>query len=201
MCVYFSCRRVFRFPQQHFFVKTLWITRTGKIPPGGSGFGYRGEEQIDGVLGPDAGAFKEIYDVTPGGNWEGHTILNRSKDLKLGNDDQERRLLEAREKLLAVRAGRIRPQRDDKVLADWNGLMIAALAKAGAVFGQPAWIETAADVFRFIADTMTENGRLKHSWCAGRLRHPATVDDYAAMARAALVLLGAGGLMCRRRAA
>ena len=151
------------------------------------------EEQIDGVLGPDAGAFKEIYDVTPGGNWEGHTILNRSKDLKLGNDDQERRLLEAREKLLAVRAGRIRPQRDDKVLADWNGLMIAALAKAGAVFGQPAWIKTAADVFRFIADTMTENGRLKHSWCAGRLRHPATVDDYAAMARAALVLLGVTG--------
>ena len=151
------------------------------------------EEQIDGILGPDASAFKEIYDVTPGGNWEGHTILNRSKDLKLGNDDQERRLLEAREKLLAVRAGRIRPQRDDKVLADWNGLMIAALAKAGAAFGQPAWIETAADVFRFIADTMTENGRLKHSWCAGRLRHPATVDDYAAMARAALVLLGVTG--------
>ena len=151
------------------------------------------EEQIDVVLGPDAGAFKEIYDVTPGGNWEGHTILNRSKDLKLGNDDQERRLLEAREKLLAVRAGRIRPQRDDKVLADWNGLMIAALAKAGAVFSLPAWIKPAADVFRFIADTMTENGRLKHSWCAGRLRHPATVDDYAAMARAALVLLGVTG--------
>ncbi|MCH7936028.1 MAG: thioredoxin domain-containing protein [Proteobacteria bacterium] len=155
------------------------------------------EEEIDGVLGTDAGAFKEIYDVTPGGNWEGHTILNRSKDLTLGDDDRERRLLEAREKLLAVRAGRIRPQRDDKVLADWNGLMIAALAKAGAVFGQPAWIETAADVFRFIADTMTENGtengRLKHSWCAGRLSHPATVDDYAAMARAALVLLGVTG--------
>ncbi|MAF96168.1 MAG: thioredoxin domain-containing protein [Rhodospirillaceae bacterium] len=151
------------------------------------------EEEVDGVLGPDGGVFKEIYGVAPGGNWEGHAILNRSKDLRLGNDDQERRLLGAREKLLTVRAGRVRPQRDDKVLADWNGLMIAALAKAGAVFGQAAWVETAADVFLFIADTMTENGRLKHSWCAGRLRHPATVDDYAAMARAALVLFGVTG--------
>ncbi len=151
------------------------------------------EEEIDSVLGPDAGVFKEIYDVTPGGNWEGHTILNRSKDLVLSDDKTEKALLEARERLLAVRAGRIRPQRDDKVLADWNGLMIAALAKAGAVFGQAAWIETAEDVFRFIADTMTENGRLKHSWCAGHLRHPATLDDYAAMARAALVLLGVTG--------
>lgn len=151
------------------------------------------EEEIDDVLGPDGGVFKKIYDVTPGGNWEGHAILNRSKDLALGDDKTEKALLRTREKLLAVRAGRIRPQRDDKVLADWNGLMIAALAKAGAVFGEPAWIETAADVFRFIADTMTENGRLKHSWCAGRLRHPATLDDYAAMARAALVLLGVTG--------
>ena len=66
------------------------------------------------------------------------------------------------------------------------------LAKAGAVFDEPAWIENAEAVFRFVTDNMTEGeesgGRLKHSWCAGKLKHPAILDDYANMARAALML-------------
>jgi len=80
------------------------------------------------------------------------------------------------------------------VLADWNGLMIAALAKAGAVMDEAAWIETAESVFNFIVDTMTgADGRLRHSWCAERLQHPATLDDYANMADAAIMLYGVTG--------
>jgi hypothetical protein len=151
------------------------------------------EAEIDDLLGKNARLFKLTYDVSPGGNWEGHAILNRSAGLKLGDDEFEEGLRQSRAKLLTVRASRVPPQRDDKVLADWNGLMIAALAKAGAVFGEPAWIAAARGVFAFVVDAMTVDGRLMHTWCAGRPRHPAVVDDYANMARAALVLAGVTG--------
>ncbi len=165
------------------------------------------EDEIDDVLGADAEDFKDTYDVTANGNWEGKVILNRSHGLALGSGETEARFGECREKLLAARDKRVRPQRDDKVLADWNGLMIAALAKAGAVFDEPAWLESAEAVFRFVTDHMTEDeksgARLRHSWCAGRLKHPAILDDYANMARAALVLLdvtGNGDYLSRAKA-
>ena len=155
------------------------------------------EGQIDDVLGPGEAAFKDAYDVTAHGNWEGKTILNRSRGLALGADDTEAGFLKCRETLLAARGKRVRPQRDDKVLADWNGMMIAALAKAGAVFDEPAWVDSAEAVLRFVTANMVSDdksgGRLKHSWCSGRLSHPAIVDDYANMARAALMLLGVTG--------
>ena len=83
----------------------------------------------------------------------------------------------------------MRPGLDDKVLADWNGLMIAALAQAGLSFERTEWIALAARAFAFIAERMTgPDGRLRHSWCAGAARHPASVDDYANLCRAALAL-------------
>ena len=154
------------------------------------------EEEIDAVLGPDSETFKKIYDVTPYGNWEHKVILNRSAELSLAPPAEEETLDRMREKLLVVRNKRIQPQRDGKVLADWNGLMIAALAKAGAVFDVPDWIKAAETVFRFVVDTMIRDqttGRLAHTWCEGRPRHPAVLDDYANMARAALMLHGVTG--------
>ncbi len=115
------------------------------------------EAEIDAVLGADAPAFKAAYSVRPGGNWEGHTILNRT-GMGLPADDLERKLAECRARLLAVRRERIAPGRDDKVLADWNGLMIAALAEAGAVFAEAAWVEAAAKVFRFVTTHMSDGG-------------------------------------------
>jgi len=82
----------------------------------------------------------------------------------------------------------VRPGWDDKVLADWNGMMITALARAGAVFGEATWLDAASEAFAFVLSNMTVDGRLAHSWRAGRARHPATLDDYAHMARAALAL-------------
>ena len=151
------------------------------------------EAEIDRVLGNDAGLFKMTYDVGPGGNWEGHVILNRSNNLAPGDAAFEESLRACREKLLAVRTKRVPPQRDDKVLADWNGLMIAALAKAGQAFAEADWIAAAERVFAFVVDNMTRDGRLMHTWCAGRARHPAVVDDYADMALAALRLCEATG--------
>ena len=97
--------------------------------------------EIEAVLGKDDAAFFAAhYDVTREGNFEGHNILNRLKHLPRNMED-ESRLAPLREKLLAARAARVRPGLDDKVLADWNGLMIAGLVNAGVAFDEPTWVE------------------------------------------------------------
>ena len=99
-----------------------------------------------------------------------------------------------RDLLFQARAPRVRPGWDDKVLADWNGLMIAAMANAGLVCARPDWIETARAAFEFVRREMAApDGRLLHSWREGRARHPAGVDDYANLCRAALSLYEATG--------
>jgi uncharacterized protein len=150
--------------------------------------------EIEDVLGPeDAKLFAEIYDVTADGNFEGHTILNRLNAIQLRDDDTEARLAAMRAKLLARRAGRVRPGFDDKVLADWNGLMIAALANAAAAFDKPEWLEAAKTAFTFVRARMTKDGRLLHAYRAGEAKAPATANDYANMIRAGLALASATG--------
>ena len=146
------------------------------------------EAEIEAVLGPEAAAFNASYDVHAGGNWEGKTILNRSARPGLGSAAEEAALAAARSRLLAARGGRVRPGWDDKVLADWNGLMIAALADAAAVFAEPGWLDMARRAFDFVAAEMADGERLWHSYRAGRARHTAFIDDYANMARAGLAL-------------
>jgi uncharacterized protein YyaL (SSP411 family) len=150
--------------------------------------------EIDAVLGDRAAFFKRFYDVEAAGNWEGHNILNRLKTPVLADAETERELANCRALLLRARDGRVRPGLDDKVLADWNGLMIAAMANAGIVFERPAWIGQARGAFDFIRRHMVEpDQRLLHSWRAGRVRHPASIDDYANLCRAALALYEATG--------
>jgi len=202
--------------------------------------------EIEDILGPRDGEFFALtYDVTPGGNFEGHNILNRLAALTDAQADTEKdnaqkdkpregasetrivkdpgpptnghagegaqlpdadyllaqkrradkvtRLAGLRQQLLAARANRVRPGLDDKVLADWNGLMIAALVNAGAMLQQPQWIELAKRAFAFIAQHMTRGDRLGHSWRDGKLLLPGLASDYAAMIRAALALHEATG--------
>ena len=152
------------------------------------------EPEIDRVLGERAGLFKRFYDVTPEGNWEGKNILNRSGRPERADEETERELAACRARLLQAREKRVRPGWDDKVLADWNGLMIAAMANAGTVYERPVWIETARCAFDFIRREMVvDDGRLLHSSRAGRARHPASVDDYANLCRAAVALHEATG--------
>jgi uncharacterized protein len=141
----------------------------------------------------DGEFFARHYDVTPAGNFEGHNILNRPKPVPRSDAD-EARLGALRQKLLAARTSRVRPGLDDKVLADWNGLMIAALADAALLFGEPSWIELGQGAFDFIAGAMTRGDRLGHSWRDGKLKFPGLASDFAAMIRAALALHEATGL-------
>ena len=149
--------------------------------------------EVEDVLGKeDAGFFAEHYDVTASGNFEGHNILNRLKHLRRSMEDEER-LAAMRARLLRVREGRVRPGLDDKVLADWNGLMIAALANAGVALDEPSWIGMAARAFMCVAAHMTRRERLGHSWRDQRLLFPGLASDHAAMIRAALALHEATG--------
>jgi uncharacterized protein YyaL (SSP411 family) len=144
--------------------------------------------EIGAVLGQeDASFFAEHYDVTESGNFEGHNILNRLKSLPRSIED-EQRLAHMRQKLLKVRGRRVRPGLDDKVLADWNGLLIEGLVSAARLFERNDWIEKAARAFLFIAAHMSHGNRLGHSWRAGKLLFPGLASDHAAMTAAALAL-------------
>jgi hypothetical protein len=151
------------------------------------------EAEIDGLLGPRSAPFKAVYDVTRHGNWEESNILNRLSRIESLDPASEAPLALDRAVLFDARAKRIPPGLDDKVLADWNGLMIAALAFAGDAFARPEWVAAAQSAFRFVQSEMMVDGRLRHSWRDGRARHPATLDDYAALCRAALALYEATG--------
>jgi uncharacterized protein YyaL (SSP411 family) len=159
--------------------------------------------EIEAALGPDAADFAAEYDVSATGNFDGHNILNRLKHLPRSTDSHAApdasaaRFSMLRGKLLAIREKRVRPGLDDKVLADWNGLTIAALVNAGIILDEPSWLAMARRTFDFIAGSMTQgdrqNQRLGHSWRAGRTLFPGLACDFAAMIRAALALYEATG--------
>lgn len=153
---------------------------------------YMGE--VEEALGNTAELFCKLYDVTEDGNWEHKNILRRSLEPDLQDDATEKKLKAAREKLFAIRDKRIKPGWDDKVLADWNGLMIAALADLSRQYAKPEWLAAAERAFWFVANTMGygEN-RLGHSWRNDILVSPGLLDDYANMMKAALGLYEATG--------
>ena len=150
------------------------------------------EGEIDAALGPSSLGFKAAYDVRPGGNWEGRTVLRRT--IPFGSAEDEAELARSRALMFALRERRVKPARDDKILADWNGLTIAALARAGAVFDAPDWLAAARSAFDFVMTTMRgPDGGLLHAWRGGRAGAAGMLEDYAAMARAALMLFEASG--------
>jgi uncharacterized protein YyaL (SSP411 family) len=149
------------------------------------------EAEIDAALmGTFVQKFKTAYNVRREGNFEGKNILLR---LNSGapfpqSDADEALLKKQRELLLAARQQRVAPMRDDKVLADWNGLAIAALANAGAVFQKTDWTVAAIKAFDFVVKALGNGDRLHHAWHNGKRGGLGFADDYAHMIRAALVL-------------
>jgi hypothetical protein len=180
-----------------------WISREMTVEGGGFASSYDadsdGEEgkfyvwsagEIMRILGTgeDAALFAQVYDVTEGGNWEGKTILNRLDSLADMSRGDETLLAAARAKLFEERAKRSKPGWDDKVLADWNGLAIRAIAKAADIFQKPDWLRMAENAYIFICSRLADGERLCHSYRAGRRKAPATATDYANMTAAALQL-------------
>jgi uncharacterized protein YyaL (SSP411 family) len=184
----------------------IWLDREMRLPEGGIASSLDADSEhvegkfyvwsaaeIDAALGDRSYRFKDYYDVSHSGNWEEHNILNRLGRIERASDAIETELMADRATLLVERASRIRPGIDDKVLADWNGLAIAALANAATVFDKPEWLTLATNAFNFVVTAMSDGeGRLHHSW-RGRAQHHAILDDYANMSRAALALYEATG--------
>lgn len=148
-------------------------------------------QEIIEILGPELGElFADVYNVTPEGNFEaGASILNLiSQDLydyaakhNLDINQLETKMVEARKKLYQVREQRIHPFKDDKILTAWNGLMIAALAKAARVLQQEEYAKVAERALEFIFSKLTaEDGkRLLARYRDGQAAYLGYVDDYA----------------------
>ncbi|MBI2777243.1 MAG: thioredoxin domain-containing protein [Chloroflexi bacterium] len=141
--------------------------------------------EIRELLGADAAAFEAAYDVTERGNWEGRTILQRVTARGRGAD--EAALARSWATLLAARARRPQPGRDDKALAAWNGLAIAAFADAGRSL-DPGWLDVAVRAAEAILAGLYRDGRLRRSWKDGRATGEGVLEDYAFLADGLLAL-------------
>ncbi len=166
-------------------------------------------QEIEVVLGvEEAELFCAFYGVRPGGNFAfegasvpgGVSIAHVEQPLEafaalrqLNPAGLAQRLKADRERLLAVRSRRVRPHRDDKVLTDWNGLMISAMAFGGAALDEPRYIRAAEAAATFILSKMQLNGRLLHRYRDGEAAIDAFLDDYACFIGGLLDLYEATG--------
>jgi uncharacterized protein YyaL (SSP411 family) len=143
--------------------------------------------ELTAALGPeDARVAAAYYGVTERGNFEGNNILSRPRpdaevaaDLGLSQDILRSRIAEIRARLYAVRATRVPPLLDDKLLTEWNGQMISAFARAGWAFGEPRYVAAAARAADLILTKLVVDGRLRRAWRGGEARHAAVLEDYA----------------------
>ena len=157
------------------------------------------EAELADVLGADALPFaRAAFGTTPEGNFldeatrqrTGANVLHLPDDpaplaASLGMDEEtfRQRRREALDRLLAARASRPRPLLDDKVLADWNGLAIAALAVAARTFGRDDFSQAASGAADFVLGEMRQtDGSLLHRWREGEAAVPGFLDDYAFLA-------------------
>ena len=151
---------------------------------------------IEKVLGPDDGALVGGYfGVTPSGNFEGQNILNVPQGPESFADEQGISLEElaaaikrGRERLLEERETRVHPDRDEKVLAAWNGLMMRSFAEAASVLGRDDYRQVAANCATFVLGTMRPHGRLLRTYKDGRASLKGYLEDYAFVADGLLAL-------------
>ncbi len=145
-------------------------------------------EQVGEVLEPElAELWCRCFGISVAGNFEGRSIPHLPRDPATLTDELgiegavlAERLRQAGEQLLAARSRRPRPHRDEKILTAWNGLAIAALARAGAALGRPELLAAAADAAAFVGEKLHgREGRLLRRWSRGEAAIPGFLEDYA----------------------
>ena len=153
--------------------------------------------EIEALLDPHTAAiFESYYGVSERGNFEGKNILsvvrtpeNIAERFRISVAEVEQALASARFKLFQARELRIKPGRDEKILTEWNGLMIHALAECGVVLGRSDALQAAAKAADFVLQQMSQaDGRLLRTYKDGRARLNAYLEDYAALIRGLLAL-------------
>ncbi len=157
--------------------------------PDEDGHGHEGlfhtwtEAEVRTVLGEDAGEVLDWYEFTDEGNFEGRTIPSRSQHR--GDLIRPPQIEAARRRLFAAREQRRRPGLDDKVLTEWNGLMLSSLCEAAGAFDRPDWVAAAITNGEFLLrELRTDDGRWRRSWHADgapQARHHALGADHAAL--------------------
>jgi uncharacterized protein YyaL (SSP411 family) len=164
-------------------------------------------QEVLEVLGQDAGTlYCDVYGITEDGNFReeatgkttGANILHQERPLEAWAWERDEnpadfitRVEAARRRLFEHRERRVRPHRDDKVLAAWNGLMISALARGARVLGEPTVAGAAEEAADFVLTRMRRDGRLLRRFRDGEAAVPAFAEDYAFLARGLLDLYGA----------
>ncbi|MDC3272036.1 thioredoxin domain-containing protein [Hyphomicrobiales bacterium] len=143
--------------------------------------------ELKNILGNEYTLFQEIYNVSEKGNWEGLNILNRLDEINLMSEETEVKIKKIREKLLQVRKKRIKPQIDDKILVDWNGITINSLAIASMVFKEKSWLEVAEKTYDLVTKNMSDSFHLKHI-LSEDATYNAFASDYGHMCNAAITL-------------
>jgi uncharacterized protein YyaL (SSP411 family) len=161
-------------------------------------------DEVDAAIDDDrtASIARDRFGVTDAGNFEGKTVLTVSASIpdladayNCPESEIVDRLDDARNELFAVRSDRVRPARDEKILASWNGLAIRGLARAGLVLGDDAYVDLAADALSFVREHLwdAEAARLSRRYKDGDVKGTGYLDDYAFLARGAFELYGATG--------
>ncbi|HEX5133558.1 MAG TPA: thioredoxin domain-containing protein, partial [Candidatus Krumholzibacteria bacterium] len=150
--------------------------------------------ELRAVLGAEADEFARIFGARDGGNFSdeasgeetGSNILHLARplpevarDAGVSEDELRTRLEAARARLLAARSARVRPHLDDKVLTDWNGLMMAALARCGRALDRPELVERAATAAAFVQKRLMRDATLLHRYRDGEAAISGMLDDYA----------------------
>jgi len=157
--------------------------------------------EIQDALGETAASqFCDYYNITRAGNFEGENILNVTRPLEevavahnvpLG--ELQDSLNESKRILFELREKRIKPDRDEKILTAWNGLMMASFAEAGIVLNRPDYTEAARRNAEFVLSNLRENGMLLRTWKDGRAKFNAYLEDYAFLAEGLLTLFETTG--------
>jgi len=154
------------------------------------------QRELEKILLPDeVKLIAHYFAVEPQGNYTdelkggytGNNILHRQHSLsdlaiklKMTEDDLWKKSKAITGELFSHREKRVRPHRDDKITTDWNGLMIAALARGGRVYGNGDYGDAATTAARFVLENLRQqDGRLLHRWRDGEAAMPASLDDYA----------------------
>jgi uncharacterized protein YyaL (SSP411 family) len=151
------------------------------------------KSEIQEILGKDSDVFCLYYDVTDGGNFEGHNILNNNirtstAAFQFGKteDDVNDIIKRCSEKLFVTRSKRIAPGRDEKILTSWNALMISAFAKGYRISGHETFLHAAENCINFIDKKLTKNKELLRTYKDGQAKLKAYLDDYAYFVNALL---------------
>ena len=186
-----------------------WALREMRSPEGGfysaldaDSEGHEGrfyvwsEQELDAALGADAPLLRAYWGVTPDGNFEGRNILfvavtDRhafARQFDLSETELDEIVRRARRTLYDIRARRIWPGRDDKILTAWNGLMVRGIAEAARAFGDATYRRAAIDGASFLFASLVKDGRVFRSYKHGQARIAGYLEDYASLGLAALAI-------------